>query len=108
MTQLSREERREIATEYVDRVNSNTLCSHCGKQPIEWHNHSHVDKPNARVSSLRTQGASIARIEAEMNSSIPLCRSCHMKEDGRLETLLKSHPYRKGKVYVKELPRDKC
>lgn len=104
----SREELRVVATAFVDEVNARTLCVHCGAQPVEWHREEHVDRPNARVSSLRTQGASVDRIQAEMDLCVPLCRSCHMIEDGRLVALRSAAPYQKGKIYVTPRPCIDC
>lgn len=85
-----------------------TVCAHCGGGPIEWHAEYHVTKPNARVHSLAAQGASIARIEAELERCVPLCRSCHMKEDGRLAALHRNKPRQKGVVLVGPRPCSEC
>lgn len=82
---------RKLATDFVNEVNSKTFCTHCGAQPVEWHHEDHPNNTNKRVSSLRTQGVSIRLIKIEMAKCTPLCRSCHMKEDGRIEALIKSH-----------------
>jgi hypothetical protein len=104
----SREERRVVATLFVDAVNARTVCAHCGAQPVEWHREEHVAKPNARISSLRTQGASLQRIRAEMDLCTPLCRPCHMIEDGRLDALRAAAPYQKGQTYVPPEPCIDC
>ena len=93
---------RAIATEFVSSVNSKTFCAYCGKQPIEWHHADHPNQPNARVSSLRTQGASITRIQLEMDRCTPLCRTCHMIEDNRMANL--TGVYKKGVIYVGPKP----
>lgn len=98
----SREERRAVATEFVLEVNANTVCAECGTQPVEWHHFDHCQQPNARVSSLRTQGASVARIQREMDVSTPLCRSCHMKVDGRAQALQQNKPRQRGTVFPVE------
>jgi hypothetical protein len=98
-----REKARKIATEFVSGINKKTFCKLCGRQPIEWHKKAHEKFPNSRVSSLRTQGASIQRIKLEIDSCEPLCRSCHMKIDGRTEALIKSMPYKKGHTYVEKI-----
>lgn len=108
MAVMNRIDRRKIATEFVEKINTKTCCAHCGEQPVEWHNPDHVEKPNSRVSSLRTQGASVERIQMEMDSCIPLCRICHMIEDGRLDSLRKSQPYQLGEIYVPPLPCSCC
>ncbi len=106
--QTKREINRAIATKFVNKVNQQTLCQHCGTQPIEWHHADHPKQPNARVSSLRTQGSSIRRIQQEMDRCTPLCRSCHMAEDGRTEALLASTPNQKGVVLVGLKPCIEC
>ena len=99
---------REIATAFVNEVNARTVCAECGDQPVEWHNDDHPEYPNKRVSSLRTQGASIQRIQAEMDRCTPLCRLCHMKADGRLDALRSSQPHQKGQIYVPPQPCSDC
>jgi hypothetical protein len=74
------------ARAFIDAVNAQTLCAHCGARPIEWHNPEHV-KPGLwknRISIMPQRHASISTIEAEMARCTPLCRRCHMAEDGRL------------------------
>jgi hypothetical protein len=95
---------RAIATEYVNLVAVSTGCARCGGIPIEWHREHHPKHPNSRVSSLRTQGASIERIQREMDSCIPLCRTCHMNEDGRLAALHAAKPRQKGAVITRPSP----
>lgn len=85
---VNRERRRKVATEYVNSINSRTYCTVCGGQPVEWHHEDHPDKPNDRVSSLRTQGASVERIRQEMDRCEPLCRRHHMIADGRMKNLI--------------------
>lgn len=99
---------RAIATEFVEKTNSKTFCSNCGGQPIEWHHDDHPNRPNARVSSLRAQGASITRIQQEMDRCTPLCRKCHMQGDGRMKALKDLQPYQKGKEYVSKSPCALC
>jgi hypothetical protein len=71
---------------FVDEVNARTVCAHCGAQPIEWHNPDHVrqGKQHRRIARLAGKTYSIAAIEAEIARCTPLCRRCHMAEDGRL------------------------
>lgn len=77
------------ARDFVDALNARTVCAHCGKQPIEWHNPEHVElnRKNFRISSLVARHFPIDKIQAEIARCIPLCRSCHMKEDGRMRNL---------------------
>ena len=103
-----RKRRRKVATVFVRTENARTFCAHCGKQPVEWHHPEHPQNPNDRVSSLRTQGAGVDRIKQEMARCTPLCRSCHMKEDKRIGTLLANAPYKKGKTYVNPSPCGGC
>ena len=97
-------EKRKIATEYVNRINRIAVCRECGAQPVEWHNPDHINKPNNRISSLRSQGASILRIMQEFSECIPLCRRHHMIEDGRLAKLMESSPQKLGKTYTEPSP----
>lgn len=99
---------RQKATEFLQIINQKTFCSNCGKQPIEWHRDGHEEKPNSRISSLRSQGASISRIQKELDFCTPLCRSCHMKVDGRLTKLKRNQPYKRGQIYITRLPCKKC
>lgn len=88
----NRARRKEAAQAFVAEVNARTFCAHCGAQPIEWHNPEHVDlnRQSFRISSLVVQGRSIDVIQAEMGRCTPLCRRCHMREDGRLRALVES------------------
>lgn len=107
-TKERRAKNRAIATEFVNEVNSKTPCAHCGGGPIEWHGVHHIGKENARISSLRSQGCSTKRIQKEMDLCLPLCRSCHMIEDGRLATLAENAPRQKGQTYVQPKPCSCC
>lgn len=95
-------ERRIVARAYVDGINTRTVCAHCGKQPIEWHNPEHVELNRAgwRIGGMVSQGRTVQDIAAEMGRCTPLCRSCHMKEDGRLPALLRNRPYHLGDVQL--------
>lgn len=81
---------RIVARAYVREVNAGTVCAHCGAQPIEWHNPEHVDqnRQDYRISRLANRGAPVATIRAEMDRCTPLCRRCHMAEDGRLAAFM--------------------
>ena len=105
---MTRIQKRKLATEFVRDINSKTVCLVCGKQPIEWHRKYHEEHPNSRVSSLRTQGVSVARIEKEIKKCKPYCRSCHMKIDNRLKILQSSRPYQKGKEYTPKMECNCC
>jgi hypothetical protein len=73
----------EIARGCVAIIRDRTFCARCGKQPIEWHNPEHDKHPLHRVTELVARGYSLERIQDEIAVSTPLCRACHMKEDGR-------------------------
>lgn len=76
---------------FVDEINTQTVCAHCGTQPIEWHNPEHVALNRQRFRICRmVRGRSIAAIQAEMARCTPLCRRCHMAEDGRLEAFARA------------------
>lgn len=74
------------ALAFVDHVTMHTLCAHCGAQPVEWHNPEHVElnRERFRISAMVQREEPIALIQAEMERCTPLCRRCHMQEDGRL------------------------
>jgi len=74
---------------FVHAINARTVCAHCGAQPVEWHNPEHVirNRSSYRIGSLASRTVSIATIQAEMDRCTPLCRRCHMAEDGRLARL---------------------
>jgi hypothetical protein len=77
---------RERNRAYVAEVNDKTVCAHCGAQPIEWHNPEHVElnREAFRIGNMASTGRPIPSIQAEMGRCTPLCRLCHMIEDGRL------------------------
>jgi hypothetical protein len=80
--------KKDRAKAFVDEVNARTVCAHCGAQPIQWHNPEHVElnRKNFRISTMAVIGRSTEEIEAEMARCTPLCRRCHMAEDGRTAT----------------------
>ncbi len=79
----SRIRARNVA--FVAKINARTVCAHCGAQPVEWHNPEHVElgRKLFRIGHL-VGGASLKSIETEMARCTPLCRRCHMREDGRM------------------------
>ena len=81
--------RRAESAAFVAALNPRTMCAHCGAQPIEWHNPEHVEqnRQRFRISTMAGKGASIEAIQAELDRCTPLCRRCHMAEDGRLKAL---------------------
>jgi hypothetical protein len=84
--------RRAASQAFVADVNARTFCAHCGAQPIEWHNPEHVElnRQGFRISALASNGLPPEAIQAEMNRCTPLCRRCHMAEDGRLARFIES------------------
>jgi hypothetical protein len=93
---------------FVDHIRANTICENCGKQPIEYHRPEHEENSNDRVAHLVALGFSIDRIKMEIALCKPLCRSCHMKEDGRIERLHDNCPNKKGMELVPPIHCIKC
>lgn len=81
------DERRARNVAFVAEVNARTFCAHCGAQPIEWHNPDHValGLQLHRIGEMARRAYAIETIRAEMARCTPLCRRCHMAEDGRLQ-----------------------
>lgn len=75
---------------FVAALNARTVCAHCGGQPVEWHNPEHVElqRKMFRVSNLVASRFPISKIQAEIDRCTPLCRRCHMREDGRLRAFV--------------------
>jgi len=90
---------------FVDELRARTFCAKCGKQPIEWH-HKNPAPGDRWIAHLRIQGATIRRIEEELLKCEPLCRKCHMGDDGRLQRLTTNpiQPRKKGQTYVEAKP----
>ena len=82
-----RHEAKRRATQYVGEINARTVCANCGAQPIEWHNPEHVlqGRSHRRISRLVHIGAAKQTIQTEIDRCTPLCRRCHMIEDGRMQ-----------------------
>jgi hypothetical protein len=81
---------RVVAQAFVAELNARTFCAHCGAQPIEWHNPEHVklNRRHYRISHMASNGRPVNEIQDEMTRCTPLCRRCHMAEDGRLKALI--------------------
>lgn len=81
---------RRLNRAFIRELNVRTFCAHCGAQPIEWHNPEHVNpsRQRYRISDMVQSPRSIAAIKAEIARCTPLCRRCHMAEDGRLRNFL--------------------
>lgn len=71
------------AKAFVAKIRSETVCARCGRQPIEWHSEKHHTTPHHRVSNMAMRGYPLDVIATEIARCEPLCRSCHMKSDGR-------------------------
>lgn len=84
--------------EIIRSIREATNCNRCGAQPIEWHHESHVGNAHRRVSSL-VQRSCLKTVIEEIQRCEPLCRSCHMQEDGRIRELLKKAPNRRGSSF---------
>jgi len=93
------------------QVMAETECEGCHTQPppedwpIEWHHRVRAAHRHTAVTHLVKLGASIERILEEMEKCVPLCRRCHMKEDGRLHQMRDIHPRKKGVRYAPLLPQ---
>lgn len=96
------------AQDYVDALRARTFCEECGKRPIEWHREEHKKNPHRRVSRLATLGYPIPVIDAEIDLCEALCRSCHMRKDGRLKRLHETAPRQKGEVYILPIDCSNC
>ena len=73
---------------YIDALRAVTVCAHCGAQPIDWHNPDHIHRPTERIGTMRTRNRRLDLVKAEIARCTPLCRRCHMAEDGRLKALI--------------------
>ncbi len=87
---------KTAAKAYSDSIRAVTFCRECGAQPVEFHRKEHETATNTRVAHLVALGFPIDRIKAEIAESAALCRRCHMKSDGRAETLTANRPLKRG------------
>lgn len=101
-------ENKAIARNFLAEVRAKTFCKACGSQPVDFHRQEHEIDGNLRVSRMAARGHPIDVIQAEIDKCTALCRSCHMKEDGRLDTLSSSCPNQKGVVLVGPVPCKIC
>jgi len=96
-----------IAKTYMKALRDRTVCAICGRQPVDFH-HKDPDASKDRwIAHLTVLGFPIPRIEAELAVCEPLCRSCHMKQDGRLAFLNANKPFPKG-VQLPPKPCTSC
>lgn len=97
------------ARAYMKQVRANTPCVRCGVlKPVDFHNHEHVQDDSRRIAHMAARGASIPALQAEIAKCTPLCRRCHMREDGRMLRLAESHPLKKGMLLVGPSPCTRC
>lgn len=93
---------------FVEHIRRETVCARCGKQPIEWHSPEHDGHPERRIGVMVGKVRSIAAIQAELERCVPLCRSCHMREDGRLERLRENQPRQPGMTFPPKFCSECC
>ena len=95
---------------FVTEVNARTFCAHCGKQPIEWHNPEHMlpGRKPYRLSQMVWRCRSIAAIQTELDRCTPLCRRCHMIEDGRLAQFVQAGVPQRGGRQRSTAPCSEC
>jgi hypothetical protein len=79
---MTRSTRAEIA-----EIRDRTFCSRCAAQPIDWHNPDHIEHPERRIGRMCGR-VRMQTVLAEIARCTPLCRACHMKEDGRMRELV--------------------
>ena len=106
---MSRHRLRPEVKLAIDELRSQTHCKTCGKQPIEWHGEHHPKEPRLRISNMVDLGYRLEDVLAEVSRCEPLCRSCHMKEDGRTKALIDAASLaNKGKSKVALRPCSQC
>jgi hypothetical protein len=84
----SQPERRRIARDFVNALKKVTPCAGCGGPMLDWHNPEHIDRPVRRISRMVGIGSTLRNIKLEIARCTPLCRRCHMTEDGRIKGLV--------------------
>ena len=95
---------RPDVAEAVAKLRVATPCVHCGGGPVEWHSDRHLTNRNRRVSNLVGHGYKLCDVLHEISQCEPVCRSCHMKHDGRSARLLLASPTGSGV----EIPPKPC
>jgi hypothetical protein len=88
--------RRRRNADFVAALRRAARCEKCGQQPIEWHSPDHIESPSQRIGVMIGKLRSLRAISKEVAKCVPLCRRCHMIEDGRLAALKKNQPRQKG------------
>jgi hypothetical protein len=97
-------ENKTLAREFLAKIRAKTFCKECGRQPVDFHRQEHEVDGNLRVSRMAARGHPIDVIQAEIDKCTALCRSCHMKEDGRLDALSLNKPRQNGVILVGPKP----
>lgn len=101
-------ENKVLAKEFLNGIRACTVCKRCGRQPVDFHRKEHEIDGNLRVSRMTARGHPIKTIQAEIDKCEALCRSCHMKEDGRLDALGINKPRQLGIILVGPKPCIVC
>lgn len=99
---------KQRAREYVRAIRAKTVCVRCGRTPVDFHREGHEADHNQRIGPMMGRGCSVAAIAAELALCTPLCRRCHMREDGRSARLTALCPMKKGVVIVGPRPCVAC
>lgn len=84
--ETKRRMRQAASLAWFREVRAATPCTRCGARPVEYHRAEHVVRPQDRVSTMASRGEPVEKIAAEIARCEALCRSCHMRVDGRIET----------------------
>lgn len=91
---------RAAAQAFLADIKPQTFCAHCGAQPIDWHNPEDIERHRRhfQIGFMASSGRTIAAIQAEIARCIPLCRRCHMIEDGRMRSFIARAPHIRAAV----------
>jgi hypothetical protein len=101
-------ERRAKAARLASDIRYSVPCARCGAFPIEFHRDEHVNFPYKRICHMVSRGAFLDEIINEIRLCSPLCRSCHMKVDGRGSALTANRPLKRGSLLSKPAQCKKC
>jgi len=74
--------RKKKARKYLENLKKVHPCAICGESDsrcLDFH-HSIAHEKVAELSQLATDGASIDRLDRELDKCIVLCKNCHAKE----------------------------
>lgn len=75
---------------YVAARREETVCARCGAQPIDWHGEHHHAQPKRRLFEMANHDYALQTIADEIARCTPLCRRCHMAEDGRMQRFVEA------------------